>query len=769
MRLSLVAFLATTVLTFGQAKKPGTVAKEPAEAPGRWLFATVGVERKPDGTAEHTALKGVALRLGEEGRHAIAYDTELARVVGGWSGKFVSEMNLMSRGEYPSSLGATYFSTDDDWAGLAVGENAAVLGRRTGYGPLRDQELLRTSFQPKEGPARTFAARGSYRLACFQPLGDGVLTFEVPGAADRVTEMPRVVDSNEAQVIVRGIQTETATGVTILLGRAVDAPRIGVRGPGRRDRLGAWEVFRIPAGKQQVEIAYAPVGAARPEGWPEAGTPAAPGRRWPQTIETTGELSTKVGEPYVVDRIKLPEANPWKAPLYTSALDFLPDGRAVVATFHGDVFIVSGLDEALAKVTWRRFAAGLYHPLGLKVVGGEVYVTCRDGLWKLRDTDGDGECDRYEVFNGDLQVTKNFHEYVFDLQTDAAGNFYFIKAGPVRKGGRGFDDLCDHHGALFKVSPDGRDFSVVATGFRAPNGLGLSPTGQLTTGDNEGTWTPVCRLNWVKAGGFYGVPPLAHRAIEPTDYDRPLCWFPKEVDNSSGGQVWVTSDKFGPWKDRLLHLSYGTCSLFGVLPQEVSFRGQPQMQGGVTRFNVTFDSGAMRARFRPQDGQLYVVGLRGWQTTATRNGCLQRVRYTGASYRAPLQLAVHPGQVVLTFGAPVDRKTAEDPASWHAELWNYVWSAAYGSPDVSTLAPARSAEEVGKDGKPEFSKNQMAERKHDPLVIHSAKVSADGLTVTLEAPELRPAMQMQLKYDLKSADGQELRGQVVNTIHALSK
>jgi hypothetical protein len=177
----------------------------------------------------------------------------------------------------------------------------------------------------------------------------------------------------------------------------------------------------------------------------------------------------------------------------------------------------------------------------------------------------------------------------------------------------------------------------------------------------------------------------------------------------------------------------------------------------------------MRARFRPQDGQLYVVGLRGWQTTATRNGCLQRVRYTGAAYRAPLQLAVHPGQVVLTFGAPVDRKTAEDPASWNAELWNYLWSAAYGSPDVSTLAPARAAAEVGKDGKPEFSKEQMAERKHDPLVIRSAKVSADGLTVTLDAPELRPAMQMQLKYDLKSADGQELRGQVVNTIHALAK
>jgi glucose/arabinose dehydrogenase len=751
LRLCLGLLLAGPLL-FAQAGKKApakSAAKELAEAPGRWVFGTIGVDRKLDGTAERTALKGLALRLGEDGKHALAYDTELARVVGGWSGKFVTEMNLMSRGEYPSALGSVYFSTDDDLAGLAVGENATKLARRTGYGHL---------------------GAGHYRLANFQPKGDGVLTFAVPGSADWVIEIPRVVDSNEAQVIVRALTTETASGVTVLLGRTKDADRIGVRGPGRREQLDGWEVYRIPAGKQQVEIAYAPVGAARPTGWPEEPGPLAFADFSSKKVVTQGELSTKTGEPYVTDRIKLPDDNAWKAPMYVSGVDFFDDGRVAICTFHGDVWIGSGLDAKLEQVTWERFATGLYHPLGLKVVNGTIHVTCRDGLWKLLPgPGGQGSAQTYAVFNSDIQVTKNFHEYVFDLQADGAGNLYFIKAGPVKKGGRGFDDLCDHHGALFKVSPDGSTMSVVATGFRAPNGIGISPTGQLTSGDNEGTWTPVCRLNWVKAGGFYGVPPLAHRAIEPTDYDRPLCWFPKEVDNSSGGQVWVTSDKFGPWKDRLLHLSYGTCSLFGVLPQEVSFRGQPQMQGGVTRFNVTFDSGAMRARFRPQDGQLYVVGLRGWQTTATRNGCLQRVRYTGTSYRAPLQLAVHPGQVVLTFGAPVDRKTAEDPASWHAELWNYVWSAAYGSPDVSTLAPARSAEEVGKDGKPEFSKNQMAERKHDPLVIRSAKVSADGLTVTLEAPELRPAMQMQLKYDLKSADGQELRGQVVNTIHALSK
>lgn len=749
MRLCLGLLLAAPLL-FAQAGKKApakSAAKELAEAPGRWVFGTIGVDRKPDGTAEHTALKGLALRLGEDGKHALVYDTELARVVGGWSGKFVTEMNLMSRGEYPSALGSVYFSTDDDLAGLAVGENATKLARRTGYGHL---------------------GAGHYRLANFQPKGDGVLTFAVPGSADRVSETPRVVDSNEAQVIVRALTTDTATGVTVLLGRTKDADRIGVRGPGRREQLEGWEVYRIPAGKQQVEIAYAPVGAARPTGWPEETGPKPFADFSSQQVVTKGELSTKTGEPYVTDRIKLPDDNAWKAPMYVSGVDFFDDGRVAICTFHGDVWIGSGIDAKLEQVTWERFATGLYHPLGLKVVQGVIHVTCRDGLWKLQaGPDGKGSAQTYTVFNSDIQVTKNFHEYVFDLQTDGSGNLYFIKAGPVKKGGRGFDDLCDHHGALFKVSPDGATMSVVATGFRAPNGLGISPSGQLTSGDNEGTWTPVCRLNWIKQGGFYGVPSLAHRATEPTDYDRPLCWMPKDVDNSSGGQVWVTSDQWGPWKGRLLHLSYGMCSLYGVLPQEVEFRGQPQMQGGLTRFNVNFDSGVMRARFNPKDGQLYVVGLRGWQTTAVKNGCLQRVRYTGEKVRSPLDLKVAQGRVEVRFGEALDPAVAKDPGSWNIEIWNYLWSAAYGSPDLSTKVKPVQAADVGKDGKPEFSKEQMSQTKHDLLKITRVELSADGRTAILHLADLAPCMQMSLKYNVRSADGTELSGRITSTIHAL--
>ena len=755
MRSPLVALFLSVGLLFGQAKKPAkkaTVAAPVVEASGQWILGTVGVGKQKDGSIDSTGLKGLAIRIGDDGKKGIAFDLDLCRPIGAWSGKFTTEMNLMSRGDYPTAMGETIFVTGD-FAGYMSGADASALSPRKGFGPLPVDQV---------------------RFKGFHNAGRSVVVrWELAGVA--IDETAEVVTANEVQFVVRTLEVApSAKGVTVMLGKSADAARIVTLGASKVDQLDGHAVARIDGSKDitTVRIAYLPSGVPLPHSF-DTDTPSKllkiTKTLWPETVDTAGKLSEKVGEPYVVDDVKLPVINPWKAPMFTSAFDFLPDGRAVISTFHGDVFIASGIDEKLEKVTWRRFASGLYHALGLKVVNGEIYVTCRDGLWKLRDTNGDGECDTYEAFNFDLMVTKSFHEFTFDLQTDPAGNFYIIKAGPVRKGGRGFDEICDHHGALLKISPDGKKSETFATGFRAPNGIGISPTGQLTSGDNEGSWTPMCRLNWIKQGGFYGVVDLAHRATPPTDHDRPLCWFPKEVDNSSGGQVWVTSDKFGPWKDRLLHLSYGTCSIYGVLPQEVTFNGQPQMQGGVARFNVDFASGAMRARFNPQDGQLYVTGLRGWQTTATQNGCFQRVRYTGAATRMPLALAATKKGIKLDFTCEIDAKVAADAGNWNIEVWNYIWSSAYGSPDISTLETKVAATELGNDGKLQFSKAQMSERKHDPLTVKSATVSADRRSVFLEIPDLRPVMQMQLKYDIKAADGVELRGQVINTIHALAE
>jgi hypothetical protein len=251
---------------------------------------------------------------------------------------------------------------------------------------------------------------------------------------------------------------------------------------------------------------------------------------------------------------------------------------------------------------------------------------------------------------------------------------------------------------------------------------------------------------------------LAHRPEPPKTYDLPLCWLPKRVDNSSGGQVWTDPERWGPWSGRLLHLSYGTCSLFGVLKEEVD----GVVQGGVVRFPLKFQSGLMRGRVNPVDGQLYVSGLRGWQTTALKNGCIQRVRYTGKPVLMPIGLVTHPDGVELRFDQDLDTKSAADPENYRVSVWNYVWSSAYGSPEISTQGTGR-LEEGGR----EYTREELAKAEHDVLEVQSATVSTDERSVFLKIKGFKPVMQFSLEYDTQSASGAELRGEVVGTVHRL--
>src|SRR5690349_959947 len=85
------------------------------EAPGPWLFGTIGVGKAGNGKApQTTALKGLAIKLGGNGESGIAYDLQLCRVAGAWTGgKFVTPMNLMSRGQSPTALGQPLFVTGE--------------------------------------------------------------------------------------------------------------------------------------------------------------------------------------------------------------------------------------------------------------------------------------------------------------------------------------------------------------------------------------------------------------------------------------------------------------------------------------------------------------------------------------------------------------------------------------------------------------------------------------------------------------------------------
>ncbi len=180
--------------------------------------------------------------------------------------------------------------------------------------------------------------------------------------------------------------------------------------------------------------------------------------------------------------------------------------------------------------------------------------------------------------------------------------------------------------------------------------------------------------------------------------------------------------------------------MYLVMPQKVG----DVRQAGAVDLGLSFLSGTMRGRFGP-DGHLYVCGLNGWQTAARKDGCLQRVRYTGKPLNVPVALAVHENGVRLTFAEELDRKSAEDMAKYRVEVCNYRWSADYGSKHWSAANP-------DKEG-------------HDPVAVESATLSADGKSVFLKLKEVKPVMQMFIGYDVKTAAGATAKGTVYNTIH----
>lgn len=451
-----------------------------------------------------------------------------------------------------------------------------------------------------------------------------------------------------------------------------------------------------------------------------------PGPAHWRSVFTKGEIAPDT-DPYVVDTISVPFNNKDHALMFLTGVDFFDNGDAAVCTVHGDVWTVRGIDDKLEKITWHRYATGLYQALGLKVVKNEVYVLGRDRITRLRDLNKDGEADTYESFYNGVETLAERHKFVTCLETDAKGNFYYV------------DEI-----ALHRVSPEGRTGSVVASGFRNPNGMSVSPSGVITVSPQQGEWTPSSVIDEVKQGGWYGFGGPKTNSNRPLGYDLPLCWIPHDIDNSSGGQVWVTSDKWGPLQNQLLHLSYGKCDMMLVLREIVD--GTPQ--GGVVVMKPSFLSGAMRGTFRKQDGQLYVVGTLGWSTSATQDGCFQRVRYTGKNVYMPNGLHAYSNGLELTFTQPIDKSTAEDAGSYSIEQWTYHYQKKYGSKDYLPDEPKKEG--------------------HETLNVTSAKLLPDGRSVFLQIDKLKPVMQMEIKFNVNAADGKVIRGEIYNTINKLA-
>ena len=740
-------------LVFGLTQTTEAQSKKSSLFEETFPFQGAAISAK--GPGKNVAMKGLAIRVSNGA--SVLFDTELLRMASGWTGGYISSFGVAfdgGHGGHPTIDGDQAFGTPvvPGWVG---GKNEFKDTRAEPFGAL-PPETARWDGLYVVGmeTVLSYTIRGTKVYE--QPSSvqaDGqtafVRTFDLAKATEDLTLLVCEVDGGQGQVTGEQASLKAGGKSTLVVGSKLPAKSQLVVADNRillKLPKGSGGVFKLTVWNGNTadvaKVAALTEGAPKLANFKKAG-PA----RWTQEVVTKGQLETSQTPDgaYVTDSLTAPLDNPWKRRVRFSGLDFFKDGkRAALSTWDGDVWIVSGIDAKLENLRWKRFSSGMYETIGLRIVDDVIYTSGRDQLTRYHDLNKDGEADYYENFNNQYTSTEGFHEFLFDLQTDKEGNFYFAKAGPVRGGGRGFERISANAGTLMKVSKDGKKMEVVATGFRAPNGIGVNPwTGQITTGDNEGTWIPTCPVNWVKPGGFYGVEDTVQKAPVPA-FNPPMLWLSHNGwDNSGGGQVWVDSDKWGPFKGELLHCSYGECAIYLIMKQDLG----TQMQGAAVRLPVKFTSSAMRPKFNPGDGQLYVAGLQGWQTKAVKLAGLDRIRYTGQTVASVRDVKVDKRGMHLTFTQPVEAKDAEDVQNYSIETWNYRRTSNYGSPEVSVKNPDKNG--------------------HDKLEVSVAKVSPDGHSVTLTIPELVPAMQVQIKYTLKSKSGKEIKQSILSTIHAI--
>jgi putative heme-binding domain-containing protein len=728
------AYLAT--LPTGTSRGPTAPEAEPWRKMDYGPTLTGTFEIGKDG--RNIAYKGVAVRLDPgpggvvKGKAWVVFEHDTLRMAAGWSGAgFIDWRGINFNGEHgvhPRVVGTVGFETagGPGWANPETDtfDDPRVKGRDgKPYGPL---------------PRNWGKYRGLYHA------GDRVvLSYTVGDTA--VLESPGLAGPENEPVYARSFEVgPRAKLLTLRVLRRPDgeaAPAAGAIG----EPAGAkWEtadghlVLRLPAGRETLRFTVW-VGRAAPGGVtpPDLAALTKGGKpRWQQTLTAKLERGKEDG-PFAVDTLALPGKNPWAAHLRLTGLDFLPGGSELAAcTWDGDVWTVSGFDRADGVLTWRRVASGLFQPLGIKVVGGKVYVCCRDQIALLRDLDGDGETDFYECFNSDHQVTEHFHEFAMGLQTDADGNFYYAKGARHAK-----TAIVPQHGTLLRVSKDGAETDILATGFRAPNGVCVNPDGTFFLTDQEGFWVPKNRINWVRPGNrFFGNLWGYTDVMDPSDaaQEEPVCWITNRFDRSPAELVWVQSKNWGGLDGSLLNLSYGTGKVF-VVPHE---RGGDGMQGGMVALPLPpFPTGVMRGRFRPADGHLFLCGVYAWAGNQQAPGGLYRIRAAGKPAYLPVGYHATRDGLALTFSDPLHPEAAADVRNFGLKVWDLLRSEKYGSPHLN-------------------------ER---PLRVTAAALSADRRTLTLTLPGLRPTRGLELWYSVCGADGREVDGLLHGSVYRLAE
>jgi len=446
-------------------------------------------------------------------------------------------------------------------------------------------------------------------------------------------------------------------------------------------------------------------------------------------VETRGVLGDESGG-LAIDSVTLPEAanNPFKSSMRIGGVACFDDGRVVVSTLMGEVWIVDGINEMATKpLRWRRIAAGFYQALGVVIQEEKILVLGSDQITRLHDLNGDRETDFYECVTNKFPTTGG-HDFCTSLQQDDAGRLYWA----ISSGDFGVARM-DSTGTI----------ESLGNGLRNSNGIGVSHDGSVVLATvQEGTWTPASAIFDVARQSYHGLkgPKPEHGKY---GYDLPLVFIPRGIDNSSGEVGYLPVDeRLGSLSGAAIGTSYGACQAYLVLRDVVNGKSQ----GAIVPLRGEFLSGVCRVAFNTHDGSVFLAGTEGWQSYAQEDGCLQRIRLTGKPLPLPTAIEAHNNGVVVRFSEAIDPSSVTLQNTF-CQQWNYLYSAGYGSP--------------------EFSVNEPGRQGHDLVDVKSVRLLPDGRSVFIEVPTLHPVMQFHVHLRLKTATGHSFSPDLFASLYEL--
>jgi hypothetical protein len=402
----------------------------------------------------------------------------------------------------------------------------------------------------------------------------------------------------------------------------------------------------------------------------------------------------------------------------------LPDGRLAVGTRRGDVYLGVGAAAKDPRPTWSLYASGMTEVLGLAWRDNTLYVTQQAEVTRLKDTDNNGKVDRFETVS-DAWAWGGEHEFTFGSGFDKDGAIWTVHGLTGS-----YTSDRPFRGWAMRHWPDGR-WEPVASGMRSPGGIAFNDAGDCFYAESQGPWNSCNSIKHLKPGSFQGHPagnkwyelaekmgpkpidalggPEGRRHIEAQrikQYVPPAVLLPYKKMGQSASAIMPdrSGGKFGPFAGQFFVADYTLSLVMRVDLEKVN----GVYQGACFPFRQGFATGLIGGTLT-DNGQMFVGGSkRGWPVRGLSEKAFQRLDWTGKTPFEVKTMRVTPDGFDLTFTAPVDSRSAADPASYQMETFTHHFWAAYGGPEI-----------------------EQEQRR-----IVSAKVSDDGLRVRLVVDKL---------------------------------